>query len=87
LATLRTTEARAALAEAEAEAEEFLDRAGVAEYMDVAVKSVDKMRERSDAGTGPPFPEPAHVWGRTPVWRLRDIAAFNTEYRTQPGRR
>jgi hypothetical protein len=85
LATSRTTEARAALAEAEAE--EFLDRVGVAEFLCVAVKSVDKMRERSDAGTGPPFPAPAHVWGRTPVWRLRDISAFNVEYRTQPGRR
>lgn len=61
--------------------QELLDRAGVAAALGIKVKSVDKIRERAAAGTGPVFPEPVRTFGRTPVWRMSDIARFQRENR------
>jgi hypothetical protein len=68
---------------------ELLDRAGIAERWGVAIKTVDKIRERAgaavqawiDAGQiGPAplaFPVAAKVYGRTPLWRASDIDKFD----------
>lgn len=55
----------------------LLTRERVARRLGVKIKSIDKMRERSiKRGYEVPFPEPAQVFERTPVWDQDEVDVF-----------
>ena len=50
----------------------LLTRADVAFRLEVSVHAVDKWRKRPRTG----FPQPANVYGQTPVWDETEIVAW-----------